>query len=45
MTDADVVTILGSVTDRKAAEILSLLPAQRAAGISKSVLANRVSDQ
>jgi cytoskeletal protein RodZ len=39
MVDADVVQILGSVNDRKAAEILSLLPAPRAAGISKSVLA------
>jgi hypothetical protein len=39
MVDADVVLILGSVNDRKAAEILALLPAPRAAGISKSVLA------
>lgn len=45
MADADVIVILGSVNDRKAAEILSLLPAQRAAGISKSVLANKVSDK
>ena len=42
MADADVIVILGSVNDRKAADILSLLPAQRAAGISKSVLSNKV---
>ena len=38
MDDADVVAILGSENDRKAAEILALLPTARAAVISKSVM-------
>jgi flagellar motility protein MotE (MotC chaperone) len=45
MADGDVVVILGSVTDRKAAEILSLLPPQRAATVSKLVLANKSGDK
>lgn len=40
MDDADVVAILGSENDRKAAEILALLPSARAAAISKSVMKN-----
>ena len=38
MDEADVITILGAVNDRKAAEILTLLPPARAASISKSLL-------
>jgi hypothetical protein len=42
MDNGDIVTILGSVTDKKAAEILSLLPTARSAEISRSVMKNRL---
>jgi hypothetical protein len=45
MDDADIVTILSGINDRKAAEVLGLLPVARAAGISKEVLKHRVGAQ
>jgi hypothetical protein len=45
MDDADIVTILSGINDRKAAEVLGLLPVARAAGISKEVLKHRMGAQ
>jgi flagellar motility protein MotE (MotC chaperone) len=42
LTDADISTILGSVNDKKAAEILALLPTERSAAISKTALMHRI---